>query len=806
MAETEASLPEEQPRGWLGRLRAWSSGSKRRNQLIGVGLGLATIATIALWLTMAEIAVAPDAATVSRALEALDAGENELAKSIIRDLQEDDDLSASDFGGGLYVLGALKVREAQKQWSPDRARTDYYIASKYLNEARSIGFPEGRQDDGLYLLGKSLIESQQVTLGIDMLQRAIAAGAKGEARAHLLLAEAFFFAPKPEYDRTIKEVDQALTDQAVATDQRAAALLLRAEALSALGRGVEAQQSVEAAGAMADPSRRELVQGKALIAQLENPQTVSKGSLAEQASAALERARQADNLSTSITRESDYLAARIEELVGKRSQALAAYDQLRRSQGTSPAGIAATLASADLYQQEGDSEAVLKAYRHVLDTIDDPNNYRSPLVPLSEVKSRVRAAHDRLLEEGQYAGAIELSQRVGRLLGRTTQLEMRANALSQWGDSNLSAAEHDGAERDELIRRGRRYLREAGVAYESLAEARFATRQFTDDLWTAAETLQAGQAFGEAIRVLNRYLRNEPVQRNALGLLKLGEAHLAQADDELAIAAFEECLEFHANDASSFAARLQCAKAYRGRGDLERAETLLRHNLSRTALTPDSPEWRDSKFELGRLLAEMNRHEEAIVELEDAIERYVDVARTRDDLETQHEIRTAKYDVALAHRSAAEEPLARLQTAKTLNEQETARAEAHEHLLAALAMFQAVQKEITLESHNNTLDRATLRNCYMLGGDVLFELGRYEEARQAFSSISTLYQNEPYMLEALVQIYHCWRRQQDRVKARGVIQQARLLLDRLPEDADFASSTTRDRNDWKRLLDQLYQF
>jgi tetratricopeptide (TPR) repeat protein len=160
----------------------------------------------------------------------------------------------------------------------------------------------------------------------------------------------------------------------------------------------------------------------------------------------------------------------------------------------------------------------------------------------------------------------------------------------------------------------------------------------------------------------------------------------------------------------------------------------------------------------------------------------------------------------MAHRQAAQDPLNRLRAAKTVNEREQARQDADKHLVEALRMFESVQREITLADTSDELDRSTLRNCYMLGGNVLFELGRYEEARQSFASVSTLYQNEPYMLEALVHIYYCWRRENDRPKAMGVVQQAQQLLKRLPDEANFATSTNMNRAEWDSLLGMLEQF
>lgn len=813
MAETEQPPENEARPGLLSRFRSWIDNSQHRNLLIGIGFAAASLVTVVLWLTAAEIAVAPAEATVERALAALDDKDTELARSIISNLTDTDSLSASDFGGALFVLGAVKVDDAERQWSAERSRTDFFVASKYLDEARSIGFPEGREKRGLFLLGKSLIESRQLDAGVEMLKAAVDAGAEGGSDVHLLLAEAYFYAPRPDYQQTVAEIDTALTDPALTPDERSEALLRRSEALSALGRGLEAQESAQAAGGTANPARRALAEGKALIAQLESAPREKTIPLAAGANAVLERARRADKLSTSITRQSDYLRARITELLserapdrsGLREQALAAYDKVRRSDGGSPAGIAAALAEGQMRQRGGEQEAALAAYRRALDSIPDPKVYRSGLLPLSEVQASLRAAHAQFLERGRFGVAMRLTERIGRLLGETERLALEADTLRRWGEHQVGRAEKAGAEAKTLRREGRAHLRAAGLTYERLAEARYATRQFNDDLWKSADSLMRGQGYQDAIRVVSRYLRNEPVQRNALALLRLGEAHLARGEDAAAIAAFEECLEFHGSDASSFEARVECAKAYRGIGEPGKAEELLRYNLRRTALTPDSPEWRESSFELGRLLAETGRHDEAIAELEEAIERYRRPPYDQDP-DVRLQVRTARYRVATSHREAARKPLERLQNAQTINDEELARAEAHAHLEVALAMFRSVQEEITRSQTRGELDRITQRNCYMLAGDVLFELGRYPEAHESFSNISTLYQNEPYMLEALVHIYHCWRRQADRPKARGVIRQAQLLLERLPPDADFASSTNLTRNEWERLLTQLDKF
>ena len=797
MDETEAPLEAtgNESANLLGRIRGWV---ERNNRLFGIGLIVTAIATVVGWLTMAEFAVQPETATVERALEALDAGEDDVAHAIVKQIQASETLTAEQYGGAFFVLGALKSREAERQWSPERSRSEYFVASKYLDESRSFGFPEGRSADGLFLLGKALIESRQLAEGVEMLKRALDAGARGEARAHLLLAEAYFYAPEPDYRQAIAEIDAGIEAPEITRPERAAALLRRAEALAALGQADESAQAVESAGPDADPARRALVVGKAGVARLESAAEAGAplGAIATEASANLEKARRLDKLSTVVSQDSGYLKARIAELIGSTETALEGYQEVRRRNGSSQAGIAAAMAEARIHQDAGEDAEALESFRRAIDEIGDARSYRSSLLPFDRATREIRLAHKKFLDTGRYNSALALSERVGDLLGHAERLDLRATTLIRWGDALLDSVNERRPDSVDVLREGRRHLREAGAAHEQLAEARFATREFTDNLWTASEAYLRGQAYGDAIRVLERYLRQEPVQRNALALLRLGDAHLARGSDDKAINAYEECLEFHANDASSYKARLHCAIAYREKGDFLPAEELLRHNLSRSALSPSSPEWRDSKFELGRIFAEDGKHDAAIRELEEAIARYPDAEQSR----------SARYQIAEAHRHAAQEPLTRWQAANTVNEKERSRKEAVEHLEAALVMYKRVQNEITLENSGDELDRVTLRNCFSLAGEVLFELERYDEAIQSFSSVSTLYQNEPYMLEALVHIYYCWRRMHDRPKALGVIQQAKLLLDRLPPDSDFATSTNLGRAEWDRLLTQLAVF
>jgi tetratricopeptide (TPR) repeat protein len=340
---------------------------------------------------------------------------------------------------------------------------------------------------------------------------------------------------------------------------------------------------------------------------------------------------------------------------------------------------------------------------------------------------------------------------------------------------------------------GLQKLRAAGVAFEQLAELRFATRHYSADLWHSAENYFAGHSFTSTVRLLQNYLHNEPELRNAEALLRLGQAYLAIGQIPQSIAAFEECIEFHPLDGATFQARIDCAKAYWHQGDTGRAEQLLRDNIAGSSLKPSSREWKDSLFELGMLLHDTGQYEQAIIALEEAIERY------RHDSQRL----VAQYVLGESYRRWAHDLLDRARAAHTAGERDKSLQVANERLTAALKHFEVVQVSITLKTHDlhsDPLLGTMLRNCYMLEGTVLFDLGRFKEAIEAFSNVASLYPDNPFVLETFVQIANCWRRLGQDAKARGAVQQAQIVLQGLPPEADFASTTALNREEWGILL------
>jgi hypothetical protein len=91
----------------------------------------------------------------------------------------------------------------------------------------------------------------------------------------------------------------------------------------------------------------------------------------------------------------------------------------------------------------------------------------------------------------------------------------------------------------------------------------------------------------------------------------------------------------------------------------------------------------------------------------------------------------------------------------------------------------------------------------MMQGSVLLELRRFDEARQAYQNVITLYQNDPVVLESFIQVANCWRRLNQPALARANLERAKVVLSKLPENANFLASTNFNRQQWVLLLDEM---
>jgi tetratricopeptide (TPR) repeat protein len=796
-------------------LGGWAGGRKSRRLLVAVAILALIAATVVVWSLLARIALRSGRVPLQVALDALDAGNTEQARTLVTRMLTDGLTPRTEYGGPLFVLGAIKAYDAEHDATPEKRRIDYLVASRYLKESQSYGFPPGREKAGSYLLAKSLLASHQFEEGIDILDELLAAEGDEDGpmtwAIHRLLASTCLWMAEPKLEKALAHSAKSLENKSPTPDEQADALLTRAFCLARSGRFGEAAGALDAVPA--DSSRRadallagaqitfeEMETALATTAAQDHAGVLAKAMPhLEAAMRSIQQAAELSKNNDARTRRADFLRGWGFKLKGDIPAAMREFMLIRQLYGDTPEAQAAALNEADVLRQKGDYDGALVGYRRVLESIDNVTAYYGVVLPLAKVRERMLAAFGDFVERNKFDSALELLSHFTPLFPRTEELTFRGEMLERWGRSLLSEAPTDARELDKSRHEGLRRLREAGIAYEELAELRYATEAYTNDLWAGAENYYLGHSYTRAILLLNRFLANEPEMRNAQALLRLGQSYLALGKIPPSIAAFEECIEFHPLDSATYQARIDCAKAYWYHGDVDKAETLLRENIDGSALKPTSREWTDSLFELGMLLYDKAQFSQAIGTLEEAIDRYPKDSR----------VLLAKYVLGESYRGWAEEAQQRARESRTTTEREKHQEQASQHLEIALKLFVDVQKSITRmaqDVHQDPMMAAMLRNCDMLAGTVLFDLGRYKEAISAFSNVSSRHPNDPFVLETFVQISNCWRRLDEEEKARGAIQQAQLAFNRLPADADFTAATALSRDEWGRLLRDMVRW
>ena len=786
-----------------GEKAATSQKSKwsRKLSTILMGLvGLVLLATLfGIWSYVGHVAVLDEKiVTLAMGLEALDGQKYEEAQNLINRLQLQP--GAQDVGGSLFVLGVVKAHQADAEWSVERQRATHLVASRYLQKAREVGVPPERQKQLLFHLGRSLIFGNQARQGISVLKEALAANAQPVDEIRRLLTEAYLNQPNPDLKAALEHNNALLADDALSAAARSEATLTRINILLRLKQFGDAEGLLATLGnSEFHQARQKLLRGQITLARAEEL-TAGTDEQIELVESALENFREAERLDTrkgEISRQAMVKIGQCYELREDRLSAIEQYEAINNRYGDTPESIVAALSKARLLQEANEVERALAGYRAVLEAVGAPQSYMNPLMSLKELRKELLRAHADFVRTGRFEEAMGLVEFFPTLFGIATVTELKAKAHVAWGETNQAKANDTQryTTKENLNSQARYHFRAAGRAYQTLAELRFATKEYIDDLWLAAENYFRGQSYTHTTLVLDDYLHYEARLRRAMALLRYGQSKLAIGKVTEAIAAFEECIEMHPSDPNIYTARVECAKAYLLSDKPKEAEKLLITNLTGETLTPASNDWRDSLFLLGDHLHETGRYNEAILKLEEAVLRYPDAPQAL----------YARYTIARSFHSAAEEPAQKAREAKTENERQKNRRLRDQNLESALKTYQEVQRDITLDGRNveSNLTKTLLRNCYMMQGTVLFQLRRYEEARKAYANVSTLYQNDPFVLESFVNIAQCWHRLNETLNARQTIAQAKLVLERLPADAKFEETTNFNRQQWSLLLDEM---
>ena len=791
------------------RVLTWAGQHRLVAGLVAAGCLLALAA--AFWLVVADRGQFSEA-TLEKAFEALDNRDYGEARQMAETLRQAK-LSPDDpLGAAPFLLGAAAAYEADDAWNVDQGHL-YLVASRYLEEARDLGFPPDREGEGLYLLGRSLYLTGQMAASRLVLREALDSNPWMATEIHRLLAAAFLEDANPKLLEALEQNTIHLADPTLADEARHRGLLQRGEILLRLGKTAECLKTLDQIPSKTNSHVEAVVlRGRVLMhearARKDTPRATDEDRLqaTRKLHAAIETLRLAqdrDTLAAQASRRATYLIGVCFLELGDDRGALSQFGRTCRKYIKTPEAQAAHFQIAEIDRRLGRDEQAVEAYHRALSAVTGVKQYSNPWLTLGDLRAGMLRAYEHYRDGGDFPTCLQLTRFLYPLFSQARTIELRGETYQLWGRSLLGRADHLPLSKAEpLEHQGRAQWRRGGRPFERLPALRRVTSHYPDDLWDAAECYLEGRGYHKAVEMLQAYLTTQSRRGHPRALVSLGEALLAVGRIDEALAAWEECIAFHSRDAASFRARLAASRAYQEKGELDKALALLEENLSGETLhpdvflTPDSPEWRDSLFALGHMLHVAGRDEEAIPPLEEAVARYPQAPRTVQ----------ARYSIADAYRRRAKQAQHKLQEDLPQTARGDLTRQVSQFLGAALDQYQRARDALIgreKTSELTRLEQSLLRNCYYAVGSVLFELGRYDEAVSACLLATNRYQNAPEVLEAYVQIARAYHRLNKPDAAQKTVEQAKATLDRVKSLGDFAQTTIYTADEWSGVFDSL---
>ncbi len=818
--------------GLLARLKQWprwALATRRRAVLslaiLAVGIiGGGLAATLMVWPGKRPAYMRQ----LAKAFAHFDAGDARAARELAAGLLANPDADFADQGGAYYILGAITCAEADVQISPEKRRLLLLVAARYLDEARIRGVPQTRAKHSRWLLCRALHDGGRYARSVPLLREALEADQSPDPRLHELLADSYLHLRPPRLAEALAHHRQylQLAGERLAPRERDAAQLTESRILLAQK---EFEAAAEAAGRIAptSPLRGEAVvlRGRALLPLLAPPlgDEGRRQALLEE----LNQLASRQALAPSVAAGAHLLIGLLYAQQGDARAAREQLDRTRREFFVQPEGLAASVLLADLVRSEHPQQAAT-LYQRAIAQAGAPETYENAWLPAEDFQKRLEQAIDDLAARREFAAARDLAGSLAPFFPQAAVLQRQAGIDRAWAQQLEQRSRSEILAAAELtLAEARQHWRQAGVVTRQLAAERIATRYYLDDLARAAEDLRRGQGYEQAAAVYRDLLDQEPRLGEPEALVGSGESLLALGRIDEALAALNNCLQNYQKHPMSYRARLLASQALHQKGALPPAKELLIDNLYRYSLAPQSAEWRDSLFALGGLLyregleleaksrqAGVDRADPAgrkagLLLLEQSHTALDEALRTLGEAvlryPTRSEATIARYRIAEAHRHSAKWPRKRLPTVSI----ETSRAalvrQMQEHLQAAVADYSGLITRLSEQpdANRSPTEGAILRNCYFGRADALFDQGDFDEAIQAYSAATNRYQHDPESLEAYVQIATCYRRLGRASEARGTLEQARIVLSRIRQDADFTRTTRLTRQDWGYLLDWL---
>jgi TolA-binding protein len=526
------------------------------------------------------------------------------------------------------------------------------------------------------------------------------------------------------------------------------------------------------------------------------------------------------------SRESAYLLGAIfqalDDLPAARDQFL---DTASRYFGT-PEGLAAELRAAHVLRILKEYDRALDSLTRVLEVVKDSSRFHNSRITLEDIRGEARDALSLSMEERRYPHAAALSEKLFPVFSAPLAKLRQAEVQAAWADHLERQAEQQAYSQALTTRQAsHERFRMAGDLFAELAQLRYLTREYSDDVWRSAENYLRGKDYQRTQQQVLEYLKQEPRRQRPRALTMLGEAQLGLGQFPAALETFQACLGSYPKDPDTYRARIRAAQTHNELGQLDAATQLLLENLHNVSLAPKSIDWQDTLFLLAYTLqrqgieavtraadartapgeneAVPRRTQEldsAAQLLDEAILRFrIFLNRYANDPRSSQ----SRYLLAEAYRYQAKIPQWKLPWEKIATRRVDLAGNMRQSLENAYQLYDQLTGDLNKKQDTSELtpmEQAIQRNCYFARAHTLFDMERYKEALDAYSTATSRYQKEPASLEAYQQIAACYRKLGDPAKALGAVEHARMVIDNMPTDVDYRKTTRFPRDVWLNLL------
>ena len=819
-------MPEARPKPDAGAQDASPAVAKRRPRIVQALLayrlylliaagGMLLIGGTAFCLCSSEVERTPSD-ELDEALRLFDQPDDEMnlrdAERIAARLKAQG-YRRSDFpGASEFILGMQAFRKGMQ--TGDASHDLHFLSAiRFLRETESRALPVERNPEWCHALGTSLYEVGLISDAQPLLEQAFVIFPSERFETGRRLIETCLDLKSPQaLDRGLTISSELLEQAGLTVQQRDGALIQRAWLFVSLGRNDDAKT------ALSQLTQKELAAEKSLVVLAQILISEQRFDDAQHLLGTL-LARTADEADATTRLQASYLAAFCSEKLGRIEDAIRQYKQIAAEDAQSQEALAANLRQGELQRAAGRDEQALNAFRTALSSVRRPDDYRNRWVTLDELRGFAEAAWKGWLAAGNYATAIALSEDMKPAVPEVQARTLAAKAGTEWAEHAQRALENAPfSQRQALEQAALLRWKASGRAYSELAEALRASAEYSNQLWTSAEHFRRGHDFANALDQITRFINTEPKKLLPLAFVRRGQLLMDLDRQDEALDHFQRVLFNYPTDPAVFEAQYLMGACQLERNEPAKAEEIWSKMLTAEALNPAANEWRLALFGLSRLYFDVagrgtSKLPQAAAPTdptEETAEKWALAARRLDEFVKRYpdkpESAEARYLLAKALVRSSDLPRRKLEAAETRNAQAEFSRAMRSLLERAREEFIRLQGDLNKLAGRDDLDSlgTTLLQCtaYEIAR-TSFALEDYDAAIAAYGAAANKYPGDSQVLIAYVQMMNCYDRQGKAAEARGMLEQAKVILRQLPAEAleGKSSRTSLSRQEWEAWLE-----